>query len=51
VDDGFLPAHPRPGACTYCDFKDVCGPNEEERVARKKADPAIDALRELRSLP
>ncbi len=43
---GFLPAAPRPGACGICDFRDVCGPNEETRIKQK--DPA--ALEELRTL-
>ena len=33
VEQGFLPAAPGERACTWCDFRPVCGPREEERVA------------------
>jgi len=47
---GFLPAAPRPGACGICDFRDVCGPNEETRIKQK--DPAgLEDLRTLRDWP
>jgi hypothetical protein len=48
--DGFLPAAPARGACTWCDYKAVCGPYEEIRVERKPADrlAALARLRELR---
>jgi RecB family exonuclease len=47
---GFLPAAPRARACGICDFRDVCGPDEERRVGEK--DPArIDELRGLRAWP
>ena len=50
VAAGFLPAAPRPRACGFCDFKDVCGPHEETRIKLK--DPArIEELRELREWP
>jgi ATP-dependent helicase/nuclease subunit B len=50
VEQGFLPAAPADGACTWCDFRSVCGPQEEERVARKAADRLADlhALRAIR---
>jgi RecB family exonuclease len=35
----------RKGACTYCDFRPVCGPYEEERVTRKQPLPELAALR------
>jgi len=44
----FLPAAPAQGQCTWCDYRMVCGPREEERI-RRKPQPA--ALVELRSLP
>jgi ATP-dependent helicase/nuclease subunit B len=46
---GFLPAAPAPNACTWCDFRTVCGPHEEERVRRKAAERLGDlaALREM----
>lgn len=40
----FHPA-PRAGACAHCDFRPVCGPYEEERVARKDPLPELAALR------
>jgi CRISPR/Cas system-associated exonuclease Cas4 (RecB family) len=47
VAAGFLPPAPRPRACGFCDFRDICGPNEETRAQRK--DPKqLDALRMLR---
>jgi hypothetical protein len=51
---GFLPAAPRPragarpGACDICDFRPVCGPDEEKRSQRKDR---INALQRLRDLP
>ncbi len=35
IETGFLPAAPRSGACTYCDYRSVCGPHEELRIAIK----------------
>jgi RecB family exonuclease len=50
IASGFLPAAPRARACGICDFRDVCGPHEETRIALK--DPArIDELRALRTWP
>jgi hypothetical protein len=47
---GFLPAAPRPRACDFCDFRDVCGPGEEARIKLK--DPArIEELRTMREWP
>ena len=40
----------RAGACRWCDYRAVCGPYEELRIARKPQPPAgarCDALREL----
>jgi CRISPR/Cas system-associated exonuclease Cas4 (RecB family) len=50
VEQGFLPAAPADGACTWCDFRAVCGPHEEERIARKAVDRLADllALRAIR---
>jgi ATP-dependent helicase/nuclease subunit B len=50
VEQGFLPAAPVERACTWCDFRAVCGPREEERVARKSPDRLADllALRAIR---
>ena len=50
VAQGFLVAAPNERACTWCDFKPVCGPREEERVKHKAADRLADlhALRDMR---
>ncbi len=50
IEQGFLAAAPREGACTWCDFRAVCGPAEEQRVSRKPQDRLRD-LHELRSRP
>jgi ATP-dependent helicase/nuclease subunit B len=41
---GFLPAAPSSGACTWCDFRAVCGPHEEQRVKRKAPERLGDLL-------
>jgi len=38
---GFFPAAPSKGACEYCDYRPVCGPYEEQRVARKARDKLV----------
>lgn len=50
VERGFLPAAPSERACTWCDFRPVCGPREEERVSHKSKEPLADlaALRAMR---
>ena len=50
VETGFLPAAPADRACTWCDFRPVCGPREEERTKRKAKDRLADlaALRGMR---
>jgi len=50
VESGFLPAVPKERACTWCDFRPVCGPREEERTKRKSRDRLADleALRGMR---
>jgi ATP-dependent helicase/nuclease subunit B len=47
---GFLPAAPEEGACTYCDYRDICGPLEEQRVKSKPQRP-LGALQKLRAQP
>lgn len=47
---GFLPAAPQAGACAMCDYRPVCGPNEERRVSRKRKDE-LGALQDLRNIP
>jgi ATP-dependent helicase/nuclease subunit B len=49
VEQGFLVAAPGERACTWCDFRPVCGPREEERVQRKAKDRLAD-LGVLRSM-
>ena len=36
-----LRAAPAERACTWCDFRPVCGPREEERITRKAADRLV----------
>lgn len=50
VERGFLVAAPDRGACRWCDFRPICGPREEERVAPKPKDALADllALRSMR---
>ena len=50
LGEGFLPAAPAEGACTWCDFRAVCGASEEARTVRKQRHLG-DALKELRKLP
>ncbi len=50
IERGDLAAAPAEGACVWCDFRSVCGPVEEERIARKPQDRLRD-LAELRSRP
>jgi hypothetical protein len=44
-----LPPAPRAQACAWCDFRPVCGPDQEERSARKDQKLTAD-LREMRDL-
>jgi ATP-dependent helicase/nuclease subunit B len=50
IETGFLAAAPEERACTWCDFRPVCGPREEERTRRKAREKLADleALRGLR---
>jgi CRISPR/Cas system-associated exonuclease Cas4 (RecB family) len=49
IELGFLPPAPADRACTWCDFRSVCGPDAPRHVARKPADPLgdLNALREM----
>lgn len=49
LTDGFLPAAPVERACTWCDYRPVCGPYEEARVKRKPRD-RLSALTRLRGM-
>jgi CRISPR/Cas system-associated exonuclease Cas4 (RecB family) len=50
VEAGFLAPAPADRACAWCDFRPVCGPREEQRIAKKAADRLADlaALRSMR---
>jgi CRISPR/Cas system-associated exonuclease Cas4 (RecB family) len=49
LQQGFFPAAPAEAECHYCDYRQLCGPDEERRVGRK--DPtALEALRTLRGM-
>ncbi len=48
--NGVFPAAPRKDACAHCEFVPVCGPYEEERIARKR-QPPLRKLVELRGQP
>ena len=50
IELGFLPAAPAERACSWCDFRSICGPDEPRHVARKAAEPLGDLLA-LRSKP
>ncbi len=48
---GFLPPFPEKDACDYCDYRVVCGPYEERRLAKKnRRDERLDALYEIRGM-
>jgi CRISPR/Cas system-associated exonuclease Cas4 (RecB family) len=49
VETGFLPAAPNTDACQLCDFRPVCGPYEERRVAAKPKD-RLEPLKTVRQL-
>jgi len=51
IELGFLVAAPAEGACAWCDFRPVCGPNEEQRVTARKPHDRLRDLIELRSRP
>jgi len=50
VEQGFLAAVPAERSCTWCDFRPVCGPHEEERVRKRKARERLADLEALRSM-
>lgn len=53
LETGFFPAAPEEGECTYCDFRAVCGPEEERRIrrTRKSMRPELKELNDLRAKP
>ena len=50
LGEGFLPAAPGARECEWCDYRRVCGPYEEQRVAIKPR-ARLDSLRRLRATP
>ena len=50
IERGWLAAAPAKDACRWCDFRSVCGPREEERLAHKNQKDLADlhALRSMR---
>ena len=50
IERAFLPPAPKARACTWCDFREVCGVFEEKRLTRKNQEP-LDDLNTLRGVP
>jgi CRISPR/Cas system-associated exonuclease Cas4 (RecB family) len=50
IELGFLPPAPAERACTWCDFRPVCGPDEPLHLRRKPAETIAD-LTSLREMP
>jgi len=50
VERGALAPAPADGACRWCEFRPVCGPGEEERIARKP-QAFLEDLKWLRGRP
>ncbi len=44
IETGFLPPAPDEGACTWCDFRPVCGSTAERRSQRKAQEPMADLV-------
>ncbi len=44
IETGFLPPAPDDGACTWCDFRPVCGSTAERRSQRKAQEPMADLV-------
>ena len=51
IEKGFLPAAPDEGACERCDYRVVCGPNEERRLRGKEKIAQLGLLKKLRKQP
>ena len=51
IETGFLAPAPVEKACTWCDFRPVCGPAAERRISRFKSHEPLADLLELRSKP
>ncbi len=50
IETGFLAPLPREGTCARCDFRDACGPYEEQRWLQKKPQAVRDVIN-LRAMP
>ena len=50
IRQGFLPAAPDEGECTWCDYLPVCGSSAELRAGRKPRDRIASLIR-LREMP
>ncbi len=53
LETGFFPSAPDEGECKYCNFRSLCGPDEERRVmrTRKGLRAELKDLRKLREMP
>jgi CRISPR/Cas system-associated exonuclease Cas4 (RecB family) len=51
VETGFLAPVPREKACSWCDFRPVCGPSAQNRIGRYKSPEPLADLLELRRKP
>jgi CRISPR/Cas system-associated exonuclease Cas4 (RecB family) len=51
IESGFLAPAPAEKACTWCDFRPVCGPTAERRISRYKNHEPLADLLELRRKP
>ncbi len=50
VADPFFPALPQKGACSWCDYRLVCGPDEERRTKSKRPRRVPPGLADLEAL-
>jgi CRISPR/Cas system-associated exonuclease Cas4 (RecB family) len=51
IEAGFLAPAPAERACTWCDFRPVCGPDAERRINRCKSQEPLADLLALRRKP
>jgi hypothetical protein len=52
ISSGFLPPVPDKEACSFCDYRLICGPYEEQRTGRFKnrSDERLEWLTEIRGM-
>lgn len=52
ISGGFLPPAPEKDVCSFCDYRSVCGPYEEQRFSRRKnrKDERLEPLIEIRAM-